>query len=194
MTEEISEPIAWAVPPAGDETAIRLAPHPRRLLAFVLDIIAVALPVAVVAVLCGLLGLPGVTMFVVLFLVVLLYYLTVTVWLTDQTVGKAVCGLRVRRIDGSVPKTWAGALWALGRHSVGYVVLDVFGIGALYALRDPRHRCPHDYGFHSEVVGVEPEALAATWTGRTKDFLKRYDEAVAPARRLPYGWLLLPSR
>lgn len=52
-------------------------------------------------------------------------------WLTGgQTVGKALFGLTERRIDGAKPKATLGGLaWAVGRHSWGYLVIDVLGVG-----------------------------------------------------------------
>jgi hypothetical protein len=81
-------------------------------------------------------------------------YQTGSVWLTGgRTTGKAACNLSVRRVDGSAPRqNRAGLAWAFGRASLGYLVIDMGGLGVLVALGNPRRRCLHDYAFSSEVV------------------------------------------
>ena len=63
-------------------------------------------------------------------------YHTILVYFTQQTIGKALFGLRVERIGGP-----PGFLWALGRGSVGYLVTDVFGLGVVLALFNRHHLC-----------------------------------------------------
>jgi hypothetical protein len=119
------------------------APHGARLVAFGLDIVVV-LAVALVA------GGGWLR-----FLGVLLAYHTALVWLTGQTIGKAVANLAVRRVDGrTYMRTPRGLLWALGRASVGYLLVDVLGLGILVALprRNVARRCLHDWVFGSQVV------------------------------------------
>ena len=81
-------------------------------------------------------------------------YQTGSVWLTGgRTIGKAACNLSVRHIDGSAPRQdRAGLAWAFGRASLGYLIIDMCGLGILVALRSPRRRCLHDYAFASEVI------------------------------------------
>lgn len=81
-------------------------------------------------------------------------YQTGSVWLTGgRTTGKAACNLSVRRVNGSAPRQdRAGLAWAFGRASLGYLVIDMGGLGVLVALGNPRRRCLHDYAFASEVV------------------------------------------
>src|SRR6266851_3173439 len=142
------------------------APHWRRALAWLLD---VALGVFVVLLLARaspsfLSLLSGrkaerdvpMTPFVLLFLVA---YHTCSIWLTQQTAGKALLRLRVERAGGKRAKF----LWALGRTTVGYVVVDVFGLGVLAALGNPNHRCLHDYVFADDVV-LEPSQPGAATT------------------------------
>ncbi|HEV8568048.1 MAG TPA: RDD family protein [Actinoplanes sp.] len=143
-------------PPSGDSRpgqTVGLAPHPARLLAFAVDVLIIAAVLAVPTLLGKLLGFDSGFLFVVGLVVGLVSYLAVSVWLTGQTIGKALFGLTVRRIDGSAPpRTLRGLAWAVGRHSLGYLVVDVFGLGVLAALVTPRRRCLHDLLFKSEVV------------------------------------------
>lgn len=82
------------------------------------------------------------------------YFQGVFVWLTGgASVGKAVFGLAVRDADGSPPaQELAELLRLIGRFSLGFSIFDVFGIGSLWALIDPRQRCPHDLVFRTQVV------------------------------------------
>ena len=125
------------------------APHSLRLLAFALDLSLVAAATAVVAAVTGSLLLSTVVL-----VMAWVIYQTGSVWLTGgRTTGKAACNLSVRHIDGSAPRQdRAGLAWAFGRASLGYLVIDMGGLGVLVALRNPRRRCLHDYAFASEVV------------------------------------------
>jgi uncharacterized RDD family membrane protein YckC len=147
-------------PGGGPATAERLATLPLRLLAFAVDlacVVAVLIPLILAGAVVGI-GSLGLSTLVVA--ACLLTYLTVWVWLSGQTVGKALFNLTVRRIDDTAPaRTWRGLVWSLGRHSVGYVIADVFGLGVLAALAPPR-RCLHDYAFGSKVV-IRPRRRSA---------------------------------
>src|SRR5205085_1083573 len=83
-------------------------------------------------------------------LVFLAAYHGVSVCLTQQTFGKALMGLEVRRL-GKRP----GLFWSLGRSLFGYFGVDLLGLGLCLALFDPRHRALHDRLWRSEVVVVE---------------------------------------
>lgn len=88
-------------------------------------------------------------------LVVFVAYHTTLLWLTGQTVGKAVANLEVRRVDGiDYVRTSRGLLWVLGRSSIGYLLVDVLGLGLLVAFwrRNTARRCFHDFVFGSQVV------------------------------------------
>lgn len=78
------------------------------------------------------------------------------VWVTGGlTLGKAYCGLRVRRRSTTAIKQEVGDLARLvGRQSWGYAVIDVFGAGCLLGLRSPRRRFLHDLVFDTEVVAA----------------------------------------
>jgi uncharacterized RDD family membrane protein YckC len=124
---------------------IYLAPHGLRLLAFLIDVLFF-LGVVVVGYLAGkfygwlawLLWVVAAATFV--------YYVAATVWLTDQTLGKAMTGLRVRRIDGRPPsRSLRGLASSVGRHTAGYVIADVLFLGSLTSLFTSRRRCLHDY-------------------------------------------------
>jgi uncharacterized RDD family membrane protein YckC len=137
--------------PAPAETAepVSFAPHQLRLLAFTIDLLLVAAAAGVAAAVTG-----SLLMFAAVLLAAWVIYQTGSVWLTGgRTVGKAACNLSVRHIDGSIPRQdRAGLTWAFGRASLGYLVIDMGGLGVLVALRSPRRRCLHDYAFASEVV------------------------------------------
>jgi hypothetical protein len=42
----------------------------------------------------------------------------------------------------------------MGRHTIGYLVVDVFGLGALATFRLARRRCLHDVAFDTEVMFI----------------------------------------
>jgi hypothetical protein len=114
----------------------------------------------------------------------LILYHGALIWLTEETIGKALVGLRVRRSGKKV-----GLLWALGRSSIGYFVVDVFGMGAAFALLNPDHKCLHDYVFDSEVVvqGNDSKLIERLLT-----FSKRLQDAV-DAKQEPFNrlrWLV----
>jgi len=183
---------------ADSEDEARLAPHRLRLVAFATDVAVVAVVFVLALVLDKLVGVPAVIVYLTAG-VTFIYYLSATTWLMDgQTAGKAVCGLAVRRIDRTTPaRSWRGLVWSVGRHSVGYLVADVLGLGALLALVTARRRCLHDYAFNSEVVMVAPEQdeQGASFTARYRhyweEFDKRYDEVKSNYRWLfaPWKWL-----
>ena len=79
-------------------------------------------------------------------------YHTIPLWLIQQTPGKALLGLRVTRF-GKEP----GLLWALGRSSIGYLFVDLFGIGLVVALF--KRQTFHDYVFGSAVTIQESGSL-----------------------------------
>ena len=125
------------------------APHPLRLLAFTIDLLLVAVATGATALVTG-----SLLLYIIVLLLAWVIYQTAAVWLTGgRTIGKAACSLSVRRIDGSAPRQdRAGLAWAFGRASLGYLVIDMCGLGVLVALRSPRRRCLHDYAFASEVI------------------------------------------
>ena len=90
-------------PAGGDESEVRLAPHGLRLVAFVFDVLLFAVAIGVGLAMDASTGWP---FWILSFAAAVwfVYYVSATVWLMDgQTAGKAVCGLRVRRIDGCFP-------------------------------------------------------------------------------------------
>ena len=135
--------------PADTTEAVSFAPHPLRLLAFMIDLFLVAAATGTVAVVTG-----SLVLYAVVLLIAWVIYQTGAVWLTGgRTIGKAACSLSIRHIDGSAPRQdRAGLAWAFGRASLGYLVIDMGGLGILVGLRNPRRRCLHDYAFASEVV------------------------------------------
>jgi RDD family len=81
-------------------------------------------------------------------------------WLTrGQTFGKAFTGLIERERDGSpLPMTPRSLVRTVARHSFGYAVIDMFGIGVLTSFGSPRRRCAHDVVFGTEVVAIDAAA------------------------------------
>jgi uncharacterized RDD family membrane protein YckC len=108
-------------------------------------------------------------------LLVFVVYHTATVWLTGgKTIGKAACNLSVAHLDGSAPANDSpGLVWAFGRASVGYLVVDIFGLGVLVALFNPQRRCLHDYAFRSQVVSHSSRADPLQPRGRLAAALDR---------------------
>src|SRR6266542_4639660 len=152
------EPVEQVTTDSQQRELVRLAPLPRRLGAFMVDGAAVAVSFGVAALL-GQIEAPDIARFMLVTVAVALGVALavvpgLSVWLTGgQTVGKALFGLTERRVGGTKPKATLGGLaWAVGRHSWGYLVIDVLGVGALAALVSPRRRCLHDLAFGSEVV------------------------------------------
>jgi uncharacterized RDD family membrane protein YckC len=142
-------PDARAPAPVETTEPVSFAPHPLRLLAFTIDLSLVAAAARVVTAATG-----SLLAYAIVLLTAWVAYQTASVWLTGgRTIGKAACSLSVRHIDGSAPRQdRAGLAWAFGRASLGYLVIDMGGLGVLAALRSRRRRCLHDYAFASEVV------------------------------------------
>jgi uncharacterized RDD family membrane protein YckC len=172
------------------------APHLRRLLAFLFDVVGVAVVMGVAGILGAVVELFNPVWFALVFAIVLVYYQGVSVWLTGgQTAGKALCGLTVRRVVEQGPATFSGLAWSLGRHSVGYVVIDVLGLGALVAFVNRRRRCMHDYVFGSEVVvrAAVGATSPATPAARMEDFQTRFKAALEELDKR-YAWLFFLGR
>jgi uncharacterized RDD family membrane protein YckC len=177
--------------------SVLLPSHRRRIEAFAIDVVVVGVVFGLALLLDKVSGLPTLGL-VAVAIAGWLYYVGSTAWLMDgQTAGKVICGLRVRRLGTvSVEHTPRGLLWSLGRHSVGYVVVDVFLVGSLLALVDRRRRCLHDYAFASEVTQAEADTGApASFAGRYRSywelFSDRYDEFTTRNRWFffPWKWL-----
>ncbi|MGA8047407.1 MAG: RDD family protein [Dermatophilaceae bacterium] len=173
----------------------QLAPHGRRVLAFAVDaVIATLVPIILVVI--GSLALPEVAVpwwlvGVVLVMAGLAGVGGLSVWLTGGlTMGKALTGLTERRIDGSPPRTDLKSLgWSLSRHSVGYVLVDVLGLGVLVSFLTPRRRCLHDVVFGSEVVYLPPRAdLRSSAQERGESFSTLLQDGLKDAEER-YGWM-----
>jgi len=140
----------------------REAPGSLRLLAALVDLAVCAALVT---------ALPQTSHASLYALAVFIGYHTLLVWLLQQTVGKALFGLKVERIVRQ-----PSFFWALGRASLGYCAVDLFGIGLLAALVNSSHRCFHDLVFGSCVLAGPPEkmrlhlllARLAAYAGRLK--------------------------
>ncbi len=148
------------------------SPHGLRIVAWLIDAAVIALVFA---------ALPQ-PLPLLLLLVLVAAYHTVLLWLTQQTVGKALLGLRVQRI-GTAPDF----LWALGRSSLGYFAVDLLGIGILVAFFNPQHQALHDRVFASLVVIDETgRPTARTLLSRFVEFCERQSKAL-DARKKTIG-------
>ena len=107
-------------------------------------------------------------------------YHTFSIWLVGKTPGKALLALEVRRISGP-----PSLLWALGRSSIGLCLVNGFGVGILFALRDPLRRALHDRAFGSVVVGDEAaigvplRTRLQEWARRQKAVYEKKTETIA---------------
>ncbi|MGH8896840.1 MAG: RDD family protein, partial [Egibacteraceae bacterium] len=113
-------------------------------------------------------------------LVLLILYHTISLWLTQQTIGKAFLGLTLIRTDREPT-----LLWAFGRASLGYFVVDVLGLGLLAALFDPRRRCFHDHVFASRVVLEGGSASGPNLVARLVAYAEKLQSA-ADEKEKPY--------
>ncbi|MCZ6571893.1 MAG: VWA domain-containing protein [Planctomycetota bacterium] len=151
----------------GEPSEYFLAPFRARIVAFALDY-------GIVYLLARAVGSPNpVTFFVALFVV----YHAGLQWYMQRTLGKALMGLRVIRA-GHRPITLA---WALGRSTIGYFVVDLFGLGLLTSWFDRKwRRCAHDFVFGSVVVseGLQRAGLKVL-TMRLVDAARSFEEAHA---------------
>jgi len=188
------EPVEQVTTDSQQRELVRLAPHPRRLGAFMVDGAAVAVSFGVAALL-GQIEAPDIARFMLVTVAVALGVALavvpgLSVWLTGgQTVGKALFGLTERRVGGTKPKATLGGLaWAVGRHSWGYLVIDVLGVGALAALVSPRRRCLHDLAFGSEVVWAgQDDGAQAGWEERGRAFVEELKSGLERSRGR-FGW------
>lgn len=143
------------------------APHGGRLIAFAIDLVIVLLVSLTV----------GGGWFRIL--AVFIAYHTAMLWLTGQTIGKAVANLEVTRVGPPLTGS-RRALWALGRVSVGYLLVDMLGLGVLVAFlrRNPGRRCLHDVVFGSRVVlRSDTEWALPKVRKRLSDFARRRENA-----------------
>jgi uncharacterized RDD family membrane protein YckC len=188
--QETAEPDPTGLPAAP----ARLAPLWLRLLAFAVDLACVTAVVLLLSLLGALVGVGSLWLFALVLAAGLITYLTVSVWLTGgQTTGKAMFNLTVRRIDHTAPaRSWLGLAWSLGRHSAGYLVADVFGLGVLAALAPPR-RCLHDYAFGSQVVIRPTDGAQRPWSpvARLNDFGERLKTIVEESGKRYAGLVYL---
>jgi uncharacterized RDD family membrane protein YckC len=119
------------------------APFPDRLAAFVLDVILVSIAVQIVA--WG----NDDDSARAFFLALLAYHIGFWTW-KGTTVGGIICQLRVVRVDGT-PLRFVDALV---RGLSAIFSLAVFGLGALWILKDPERQAWHDRIAGTYVVKV----------------------------------------
>lgn len=189
----MTEPTAQ-FPSAEVAASAQLAPYRLRLLAFVLDasMLVVVLVVGGLASVLGQYALDfGVSVLSIALLALAVFIgfgvmNAMLAYLTDgQTVGKAYFGL-VERRRATRPDLGdaSGLVRLMGRHTIGYLVIDVFGLGALATFRLARRRCLHDVVFDTEV----------TYIGGPQDRLERVKaldvrrQAALEDLRERWGW------
>jgi hypothetical protein len=139
---------------------------PRRTCAFVVDLAVLAAGLLVSAFflarltwLYALVGFVG--------------YHTAFAWLTGSTPGKALLGLRIERLDGQRYERSIRRLpWLLGRTTIGYLVVDVLGLGLVLAALLPERRPAHDLVFRSVVTRVPEAGPEGLWP-RVEDLERR---------------------
>ncbi len=192
VSEQVRATEADAVLPSPGDDA-RVAPTRLRLAAAGVDLlVAGVVPVVLVSV--GTLRVPDppIPWWLVLVLVTTLGLAAtggLSTWLTGgQTIGKALTHLSTRPVGAPSPRTdLVGLAWSLGRHSFGYLVVDVVLVGALVSLVSPRRRWLHDVAFGSQVVHLPPPA-PDTLEGRARGFSARMQSGLDRSRE-DYGWL-----
>jgi uncharacterized RDD family membrane protein YckC len=80
-------------------------------------------------------------------------YHTTFTWLLSTTPGKALRGLMIVRVDGQpFERNWRKLPWVFGRSSVGYLLVDVFGVGAVAPLLFGEPRPLHDVVFRTMAI------------------------------------------
>jgi uncharacterized RDD family membrane protein YckC len=200
-TDDDGGPAASDAARSAAESALLLAPHGRRVWAFAFDLAVVGILALVPGGAAAWLfdrqtdasSLANLVVLGVALAAALCVYSTATSWLTGgQTPGKAMLGLAVRRRTGAAPeRNLRGLAWVAGRSSVGYIVIDVFGLAMLAGLLTRGRRCLHDYVFGSRVL-LLPADVQTTGPEAVLTRLRAWDERrLAGARDVAdrYGWL-----
>lgn len=128
----------------------------------------------------------------VLPLVLLVCYQTLTTWWLRASVGKALLGLRVVRLEGEVTLAWA-----LLRAGPGYLVLTALGLGWALAAVPPDRRPLHDRVLGADVIVVEASvrslhqagARLAHWARQRDSVAERKRGRTAAALAMLWAWL-----
>ena len=147
---------------------MELSHHPAtagaRMIAGAVDVIVVSLV---------LVALPQpINYLLVLFLFVA--YHTLLTWLVRQTPGKALAGITIIRPGRDVT-----FIWSLGRSSLGYLVINLCGLGFVTAFFDPVRRGLHDMVFRSVLVADEQGPLdVVRWLDRLTNYASKQLEAM----------------
>ena len=119
-----------------------------RLAAFIVDLLAVGMVAAFLGAIFDFDG-PG-----PFFPMLLVYYIVLWTW-KQTTFGGIVCQLRLVRADG-MPLSFADSLV---RGLAGIFSLLVFGLGALWIIRDPERQAWHD-----KIAGTYVVKVPRTWS------------------------------
>ncbi len=149
---------------------------------------AAGVDLVVVAAVCAFLPQPfSPAVPIVLFVV----YQGLATWRLRASLGKALLGLRVVRLEGEVTLAWA-----LLRAGPGYLVLTVFGLGWLAAALPPDRRPLHDRVLGSDVILVEAASVRprqaavrlSRWARERESVAKRRGDHAALA--VLWAWLV----
>jgi uncharacterized RDD family membrane protein YckC len=170
------------------DEALHLAPRGFRVAAFVVDLLLIAAAAAMLV--AGDITSSGSA--VVAGLLLFVVYHSTSLWLTGQTLGKALFNLEVVRVGGRTNRSLS---WSVGRSSFGYLVVDCFGFGLLSALVGRQRRAFHDYVFESAVQTVAADVTAGPALERAADFAERHRNALEARTRkllaLKHLWMWL---
>jgi uncharacterized RDD family membrane protein YckC len=128
----------------------------------------------------------------VLPLALLVSYQSLTTWWLRASVGKALLGLRVVRLDGKVTLAWA-----LLRAGPGYLVLTALGVGWALTALPPDRRPLHDRILGADVIRVQAPVGSlsqagirlADWASQRKDVAERKRGRTAAALAMLWAWL-----
>lgn len=125
-------------------------------------------------------------------LLLMVAYQALTTWWLRASLGKALLGLRVIRLDGDVT-LW----WSLLRAGPGQLGLTIFGLGWVMAALAPDRRPLHDRVLRGDVLVVEPTSVPAhraaarlaDWARRRQDVAQRKQNRTWGGLTLLWAWL-----
>jgi ankyrin repeat protein/uncharacterized RDD family membrane protein YckC len=126
---------------------------------------------------------------------VFVIYHWLSTWLVGRSLGKALLGLRVRRIDG--PVSW---WWSLARAGPGYLILAIGGLGWLTAIRERHQRPLYDILLGGMVVqDFDAESRPNGLLDRLLDYSEELERTAKERKRVLsslaglWAWLNKPG-